>query len=1050
MMIASMSRVPSLLCLPSLAVAAAAQAPVDFDRDVRPLLADRCFRCHGPDAGARKGKLRLDQEAAAKAPRGERRPAIVAASREGSELWHRIGRDDDDRMPPKDSGLSLSAAERALLGRWIDGGAKYAPHWAFVPPPDEVAVPAVVDAAWVRNPIDAFVRARLGKEGLAPAAPAPRARLLRRATFALTGLPPTPDEVLAFEADTRPDAFARVVERLLAAEAYGERMAVDWLDAARYADTYGYQSDVYRAVWPWRDWVVSAFQHNVPFDRFLTEQLAGDLLPNASREQILATCFNRLHRQTNEGGSVEEEFRVAYVCDRVETFGSAMLGLSVGCARCHDHKFDPVTQREFYALTACFDDIDESGLYSHFTDAVPTPTLMLPTPAQEKALAAVEEEVQAAKARLRWFGDPCPQEYYRWLEGPRGEPDVVGCVAHYPLDAIEGGKVANLAQPDRPGEVGLAPAVVPGRIGNALRFDGENSLTLRGVADFDAYHPFTIALWLRVDAITERTVVLHRSRAWTDAASRGYELILEDGRPSFALIHFWPGDAARIRAVEPLVPGRWTHLAVMSGGWGCTDALAILVDGKPAKVEVVRDSLTKTITGGGADALIVGARFRDRGLAGGEVDDLRVYARTLASCEVDHVCGGHALERLLAAPHVESESLDDLHGYWMARHKNAWSDDEASLLAALRKRGAIRDQIQEIMVMRDDCPRTAYVLARGAYDQRREAVDPGVPASLPPWPKDAPQNRLGLAQWLTDPRHPLTARVVVNRIWQMHFGQGLVRTQEDFGVQGARPSHPDLLDWLARWFVRSGWDVHALHKLILTSATWQQDSRTDAALRGRDPDNELLARGPALRLTAEMLRDAALFASDLLVDKRGGPPVKPYQPPGLWEEKSGATYKRDEGEGSHRRSLYTFWKRTSPPPAMTLFDAPDREVCIARRTPTSTPLQALVLMNDPQFVEAARGLAARELRTHGADVDACVRAMHVRVLSVPPDPATLTALTTLWRTQAATFASRPADAQALLAVGDLAQDPSLDPATLAAATLVASALFASDEAVVLR
>ncbi|MEZ5962511.1 MAG: DUF1553 domain-containing protein [Planctomycetota bacterium] len=1028
---------------------------IDFDRDIRPLLADRCFRCHGPDASRRKAGLRLDEEASAKSARKDGRVAIVPGDLGRSELWRRVNAHDDDRMPPANSGLSLSAAEIARLRAWIEQGAPYTEHWSLRSLPDAVPVPEAPGGE-PANPIDAFVRARLEREGLAPAPPASKTQLLRRASFALTGLPPTPEELDVFAGDETPDAFARVLDRLLASPRYGERMAVPWLDAARYADTYGYQADVYREVWPWRDWVVDAFQRNLPFDQFLTWQLAGDLLPDASREQILATCFDRLHRQTNEGGSVEEEFRVEYVCDRVETLGSAVLGLTLGCARCHDHKFDRIKQREFYQLFALFDDIDECGLYSHFTNAVPTPTLLLPTPEQEKALAAAEAARQAAGRKAgRTHRDIDPVGLDEWLAQPGKRAEVVACAGHFAGEAIEGGKVANLADPSKPGRVDGAVQVVPGKVGSALRFDGECSVTLPGVADFTAYDEFTIAFWLKVDAITDRAVVLHRSRAWTDAGSRGYELLLEDGRPSFALIHFWPGNAVRIRAKAPLQAGRWTHVAIRSAGHGRADTLGIVVDGTAAEVEVVRDCLTKSITGGGAEALVVGARFRDRGLAGGEVDDLWVFPRCLTELEIDHLAGGSRLAQALARRSFHGEQGEQIHdelsGYYRSLHPDDLVADEAAYRKALAGITAVRDQIREIMVMRDDCPRAAYVLERGAYDRHGAAVEPDVPASLPPWPKDAPRNRLGLARWLCEPHHPLTARVAVNRIWQMHFGQGLVRTQEDFGVQGSPPSHPQLLDWLARRFVQSGWDVQALHRLILTSQTWQQSSVASAALRERDPDNELLARGPRLRLSAEMTRDAALFTAGLLVEKPGGPPVKPYQPPGLWEEKSGASYRRDVGEGSHRRSLYTFWKRTSPPPSMSLFDAPDREVCVQRRQRTITPLQALVLMNDPQFVEAARGLAERALRECGADVEASVRSMHLRVLGELPRPGAARALRALWDAQAARFAGAPEAARQLLAVGDPPhEDAALDLATQAAATMVASAIYSADEAVVLR
>lgn len=1036
---------PSLFSLP-LACGVAAQAALDFDRDIRPVLAERCFLCHGPDESSRKKGLRLDDEGVAKAVR-DGRAAIVPGDRGRSELWRRVTAHDDDVMPPKGKGERLTADEIDKLGRWIDQGAPYAQHWSFVPLPDAVAVPEVPGAR-VLNPIDAFVQERLRHEGLEPAPLADKPRRLRRASFALTGLPATPEEVAAFDADAAPDAWPRALARLLASPRYGERMAAEWLDVARYADSYGYQADVYREVWPWRDWVIDAMNRNLPFDQFLTWQLAGDLLPDATREQILATCFNRLHRQTNEGGSVEEEFRVAYVSDRVETFGSAMLGLTFGCARCHDHKFDPIKQRDFYALSALFDDIDESGLYSHFTDAVPTPTLLLPTPEQEKQLAeAVTAVSQAGQktARTVTGGRGVPE-----LERLPKQPELPGCVGHFTFDALdENGLLRNEVDAKKPAHLELGPQLVSGKFGGAMRLNGENSAVFGGVADFTAYDPFTIALWLKVDVIKDRAVVLHRSKAWTDAASRGYELLLEDGKPSFALVHFWPGNAVRIRAKQALEAGRWYHLAVVSAGGGKAEGLAIAVDGVIAEVDVVRDNLTKTITGGGADALTIGARFRDRGLAGGEVDELRVFKRALLPLELGHLAGLPRLAELCAGSAPRDDELEQLGWYLRALHPDDLSADSAALRAALAKLCAVRDSIREIMVMRDDCPRTAYVLARGDYEQRREAVDPDVPASLPPWPQGAPRNRLGLARWLTHPRHPLTARVAVNRIWQMHFGQGLVRTQEDFGVQGSRPSHPELLDWLARWFVASGYDLKALHTLILSSATWQQDSKATPAQRERDPDNVFLARGPVQRLPAEMVRDAALYAAGLLVEKLGGPPVKPYQPPGLWEEKGAGGYRRDAGEGSRRRSLYTFWKRTSPPPAMSLFDVPDREVCVQRRQPTSTPLQALVLMNDPQFLEAAHGLAAQALRAHGDDRDAVIAAMHARVLGVPPSDSARQVLAELWRSQREAFAAK-GDPMAFAKVGDLQPDAALPRLSLAVATAVASALMSLDEAVYLR
>ncbi|HEX9794443.1 MAG TPA: DUF1553 domain-containing protein [Planctomycetota bacterium] len=970
----------------------ASRAAPDFQRQIRPLLADRCFPCHGPDAGARKAGLRLDSFRAATADLGGY-AALVPGDPAASELVLRITAEDPgDRMPPRKSGLSLATEEIALLERWVAAGAEYPEHWAFVPPA-AAAPPPVADPDWARDPLDRFVLARLEASGLEPAAEADRPTWLRRATFALTGLPPSPAEIAAFLADPGADAHERVVARLLDSPHFGERMAQPWLDLARYADTYGYQSDVARRVWPYRDWVIQAYNENLPYDGFVRRQIAGDLLPGASRGDRLATAFQRLHRQTNEGGSVEEEMRVEYVADRVNTFSTAFLGLTVECARCHDHKFDPVSQLEYYRMASYFDDIDESGLYSHFTSATPTPALDLPAPEQEAALA----RARAAVAAL----EPGAAD---WVGSLRLEP--LAPDAHWSFDARAENGYADSVDPAR---VAAAPAgvrAVEGRTGQAVAPDGDSGLRFPGVGEWRRSDAFALAFDLYLERPLERAVVLHRSRAWTDAASQGWQILIEDGRLSAALIHFWPGDAIAVQTAEALPLEQWLRVEVVYDGSSRAAGLRLRIDGEATATAIVRDHLTRAITGGDPGAPTLGERFRDRGLAGGRVDELTFYSAALPA--------------------------------------------DPALRAARRARDDLLDAVPQIMTMAaTPVPRATHVLQRGNYLQPGAEVRPGVPTALSGPESAVPADRLELAEWLLAPGNPLCARVEVDRLWRAVFGRGLVDTPEDFGRQGTPPDDPELLDTLAVEFRASGWDRKALLRRLVLSASFRQSSRADAARRRADPDNELWSRGPSFRLPAEMLRDAALAASGLLVPRIGGPSVMPYQPAGLWQEKSGQVYRADTGEGLYRRSLYTFWKRTSPPPAMRILDAAKRDVCVARRQSTNTPLQALVLWNDPQFGEAARVLAAAVLARQGDD-DSRLDAVWLRLAGRSPIPAESRVLRELLAAQRQVFAAAPEQAAALLAVGAAPPTSDLDPAEHAAWTVVCSTLLATDAFVMLR
>ncbi len=1019
--------------LVSALAAGAAYAEVRFSLDVRPILSDACFACHGPDEAAGKGDLRLDlQDGLA--------GVVTPGLPDDSRLYQRVSAaDPDDRMPPKEAHRRLTAADIDTLRTWIEEGARHEGHWSLQPPRRE-APPDAEPAGWARTAIDRFVLARLAAAGMRPSAEADKARLIRRLSFDVTGLPPTLGEIDDFLADRDEGAYGRVVDRLLASPRYGEHLATSWMDLARYADTYGYQSDVYRDMSAWRDWVIRAYNENLPFDEFVTWQLAGDLLPNATRDQRLATAFNRNHRQTNEGGSVEEEFRVDYVADRVDTFGAAFLGLTLKCARCHDHKFDPVTQRDYYSLFAFFNSIDESGLYPHYTNAVPSPSLLMPDAAAEAKTGDLQAALEACEANVAALSDSRLEAFEEWLATePSVEP--AGEVARLTFDSVEGATVTNDADAEKPGSLYEDPAFVDGPVGQAVELTGENGVSLADVGAFTRSDPFTLAFWMWTPDVKDRAVIAHASKSWTDAGSRGYQLLLEDGHISGSLIHFWPGNAIRVMTREPAPVETWMHVALTYDGSSRAAGLSLYVDGVPAETEVVRDGLFKSIGYGSPVPLAVGYRNRDRGFKGGRVDEFRVFNRQLSTVEVARVAG-------LA---VSLDDADEAYEYYLGAVDAEAAAARDALRAARADRNAVADGLPEIMTMTEaDQPRPTYMLLRGAYDAPGPEVTRDTPAGVMPFPPDAPRDRLGLARWLTSPQHPLTARVAVNRLWQGLFGAGLVATPDDFGSQGAAPTHPRLLDYLATEFVASGWDRKALIRSIVMSATYRQDSVATPEARAMDPENALLGRGPARRLSAEGVRDSALYVSGLLQEHLGGPGVKPYQPDGLWREKNGSTYRHDINAGLYRRSLYTYWKRTSPPPSMLLFDADTREVCVARRQVTNTPMQALVLLNDTQFVEAARAFAeGLLLAADDSDGDRAARAYRTAT-GREASPKVRNVLVGLLSAQRAHFRDRLDDAHALLRVGESTPSADLEPIELAATTMLASAVLNLDATVTRR
>ena len=1034
---------------------------VDFNFDIRPILSDRCYNCHGPDEENRMGGFRFDERKSAigEADSGER--PIVPGDPAASEMLRRITSDDPDvRMPPPEAKLSVSSDEVETLRRWIEQGAEWKPHWSFLPL--EHATPTA-ESDWVRNPIDQFVLTRLKAEGLEPAPEADRATLIRRLSYDLTGLPPTPAEIDAFLADKSSDAYERLIDRLLASPRYGERMAVDWLDLARYADTYGYQEDRYRGMWPWRDWVVEALNDNLRYDEFITWQLAGDLLPEPTQDQRMATAFNRLHRTTSEGGSVEEEFRVEYVVDRVDTFGASMLGLTVGCARCHDHKYDPLSQKEYYQLSAFFNNIDESGLYPYFTSSLVTPFMMITTDEEKEKLAKLRKEVAAAEKKVDALRAQGRVGFEEWLANPAKRFGISGLIGDFSFDAIEDGRIVNHANPKRNGTLFENPQLVPGKRGNALKFSGENNFETLVGGQFTRNDPYTISIWVNTPDAKERAVLWHRSRAWIDAGTRGYQLVIEEGKISTSLIHFWPGDALYITTKEKLPVDEWVEVTVTYDGSSKASGLKIYFNGELQACDVIRDNLEHRIVyyeernevdqdqvENISHKLALAQRFRDLGFKNGKLDELKVYDRELTAEEVrlQHE-GIRSIHPLLDKGNQRTaEETDQLYEYYLANHNASYVEGLTTLRKKRRELGIHVDSFKQIMVMEEMEPRRkTFLLERGAYDAPGEEVFADTPASLPPMADDLPRNRLGLARWLTDPSNPLASRVAVNRFWQSMFGDGLVSTPLDFGSQGTLPTHPELLDWLAQEFIDSGWDVKGLLKTIAMSATYRQSSDCSLELRARDPQNALLARGPKHRLSAEMIRDTALYVGDLLVEKLGGKPVKPYEPAGLWKEKGSATFTRDKGEGSRRRSLYTYWKRTSPQPAMMTLDAAKRDICVVQRQTTATPLQSLVLLNDPQYVEAARAFGEKLLLEGGDSVADQIRTGFRQVTGRTASDAELKILEALHREQLKYFANHPESAKEFLTVGDHRHAEGIDTNELASMTVVASALLNMNETV---
>ncbi|MBK1880622.1 DUF1553 domain-containing protein [Pelagicoccus mobilis] len=1047
---------PKLLGGAFLVAAASLSAEeISFNEDIRPILSDRCFKCHGPDAENQKSEFRLDTFEHATADI-DGIQGIVPGNLDDSEFHYRIHTDEsEDMMPPPKSNLKLSDREKELLDQWILQGAEYDTHWAFKPLPKSVDVPDH-ESDWASNEIDQFVEKDLIANDFSPADESPKEKWLRRVTFDLTGLPPTLDELADFQADTSTDAYEKVVDRLLNSTGYAERMTSEWLDVARYSDSNGYQRDRERRVWPWRDWVIDAFDQNMPYDEFVTLQLAGDLLPDAGQDEILPTAFNRIHAHKMEGGIVLEEYRVEYVADRTQTFSAAFLGLTMDCARCHDHKYDPLPTKDYYELSSFFANIEESGLISYFTDAVPTPAMPISTPEADEKFAEAEEEIAKAEIKLEKLAQESvnSDQFKTWL-ATNPEARLPGLVADVTFDSMEEGKLTNFAKTDTLVTTPENNKLVPGVSGKAIHFTGDDALEIPETGHFTREHPFSASLWIRPNQISERENLFSRGGGADDAASLGYEVLLLDGKLTASLIHFWPGNALRVQAKQPVAAQEWQHVVVTYDGSSKANGISIYLDGKPLELEVIKDHLTRQITQwhvpGGKIVrphIVLGERYRDRGFKNGQIDEFRMFNRELSSAEALHLYDNKHLNTLLAndPKELSEDQLNELSDYFLATVSPSANQARSDLKAARAKWNRTMDDLPAISIMREtEEPRKAYVLTRGGYDNHGEEVTADTPSALPEFPEDQPRNRLGLAKWLTAPDHPLTARVAVNRYWQMVFGEGLVRTPEDFGSQGNPPTHPELLDWLSRDFVNNGWDLQRLFKKMVLSSTYRQSTFTDSSTRERDPDNIYLSRSFPERLPAEMIRDNALAVSGLLVDKVGGEPVKPYD-----LSVSFKPMDHDQGEGLYRRSLYTFWKRNAPAPAMVAFDASKRDVCTVKREATSSPLQPLVTLNAPQFVEASRVLGEKLLQKHGKDRKGLINEAFLSLTSRQPDKKELSILSSLYKTQLAEFSENPDEAAALLEVGHAPLNVNLNTTEHAAATIVINAVMNLNESLIQR
>lgn len=1030
-----------VLSLPSIAVAG--DRKVEFNRDVRPILSNNCYLCHGPDKNQLQAGLRLDKPDIATSKMESGQTAIVPGDIAASSLVARItSSDPNEVMPPHGSGKSLTADEIETLKLWVAQGAEYQGHWSFLPAVRRDP-PATRFTDHVRNEIDQFILNRLELGGLTPSSEADRVTLIRRATIDLTGLPPTPAEVDAFLADNSPEAYERVVDRLLQSSRYGEHQGRIWLDAARYGDTHGLHFDNERSLWPYREYVINSFNRNKPFDQFTIEQVGGDLIPDATIEQKIASGFNRCNLTTSEGGSIDDEVYVRYAVDRTEAISTVFLGLTLQCAVCHSHKFDPISQKEFYSLYSYFYSMADKAMDGNAL--LPPPVLKLPTDEQIKIQREIDEQTVIIKQELA--AELAKINYVDPYEKSDPPADALAITNH---------EIVWLEDDSFP---------------KGAKLLGDSPWKFVTKAEGPVYSG---------EKASVRTAE-GLSQHFFEGADPG--LRIYDGATLFAYVYLDPANPPKAIMLQ-FNDGSWDHRI----NWGDPNVIAFGSNNSPSKRlggalpktgEWVRLEVKALDIGLNTGSKINGVAFTQFGgtcywdragvlnaAGAGQIDfdsqlaweqvEFQVPSKTLPGFFKD---GPKIREIIRIAPFKRTpEQQTRLREYYLQHIHKDTRDLFAPILA---RKAALVDQKQldldpkviGTMISEDlPNPREAFVLVRGAYDKKGEKVERGVPAVLPPLPEGVPNNRLGLAKWLVSPNHPLTSRVIVNRYWQQFFGTGLVKTAEDFGAQGTWPTHPELLDWLSTEFVRNGWDVKRMHKLIVMSGTYRQAATVSPELLARDPENQLLARGPRFRCDAEVIRDSVLFASGLLVERTGGRSVRPYQPEGIWEAvafvgSNTREFKPDSGDSLYRRSLYTFWKRTSPPPSMATFDAPSRENCTVRRPRTNTPLQALALMNDKQYIDAARKLAERMILEGGSTPESRLIYGFRWMTARKPSEKELNVLRRTLATQENIFKTDKVAAESLVAYGDAPRNPNLDPAEYAAWTMIANLLINLDETI---
>ncbi len=1035
---------------------AASPVPIDFNRDIRPIFSEHCYACHGPDEGKRKAGLRLDveQDVFKKLKSGER--AVVPGDLTHSSLISRINSTDpDELMPPTKHGKPISRQQIDLLTKWVAQGAHWQSHWSFIVP-QRPPLPKVRDKAWVRNPVDQFILQRLEAAGLKPNPEADKTSILRRVTFDLTGLPPTIEEVDAFLADHSENAYEKVVDRLIASPHYGERMAQQWLDLARYADTSGYHFDGVRFMWLWRDWVIDSFNANKPFDEFTVEQLAGDQLPKPTQNQRIATGFVRNNMTNDEGGADPDEYLNKYVADRVTTMGSVWLGLTVGCAECHDHKYDPLKTKEFYQFYAFFHNVPEKGLDRIRTDN-PPPRLPVPTPEQAMKFVEMDFTLKDAEKTLQDKINELGETQEKWeretIEYPPGKPNASGLLGEIGLQdsttwvSAQGKNEAKQATTN-------SLIFVDGTPGRALKLEAANHLEFEVNPAFDRTNSFSYGAWINIQS-ANGTII---SKMEKEPSFKGFDLIVGDGRFNVHLVDAWPANALKVKTKEQFPQNQWTHVLVTYDGSGKASGVRIYVNGRNRDLEVEKDQLTGSLAN--AEPLRVGARHAKSDFTG-LISQVRLYTRAL-SAEDARLSTYETYFAIISKSRGKRNDTEraDLARFYKENHAIDYLRAETALAKARREKEASYAAIPTTMIMEEmDPPRDTFVLTRGDFRTKGEKVGPATPAFLPPLPS-GPTNRLNLARWLVSREQPLTARVTVNRYWTTFFGTGLVKTVNDFGSQGEWPSHPALLDWLATQFRDGGpietrrskleiaraWDVKAIVRLLVTSASYRQSGAVSPEKLERDPYNRLLTRGPHLRLDAEFVRDNALAVAGLLNLQVGGASVKPYQPAGIWDG-TDSTYTQDHGEPIYRRGMYVFWRRSAHYPSFATFDAPNREVCTFLRQRTQTPLQSLVMMNDPVYVEAARGLAQRVLTEEPVDLQKRLIKAFRHTLGRPPAASEIQVLNRSYDQQLANFKEDPAAAEAFLKVGELKLPEGINKVDFAALSATASVLLNLNETI---